>query len=84
MEALQDLGIPPLDIITSATRLAAQAVGRGDQWGTIEAGKAADVLVVDGDPARDVRLLLDKSRIVLILQDGRVVKDCMTEVAHGV
>lgn len=84
MEAFQDLGIPPLDIITSATRLSAQAVGRGDAWGTIEPGKAADVLVVDGDPARDVRLLRDKSRIVLILQDGRVVKDCMTEVAHGV
>jgi hypothetical protein len=56
----------------------------GRPGGTIEAGKAADVLVVDGDPARDVRRLLDKSRIVLILQDGRVVKDCMMEVAHGV
>ena len=42
------------------------------------------MLVVDGDPARDVRLLLDKSRIVLILHDGRVVKDCMTVVANGV
>ena len=84
MEAFQDLGIPPLDIVTSATRLSAQAVGRGDAWGTIEAGKAADVLVVDGDPARDVRLLRDKSRIVLILQDGRIVKDRMMEVAHGV
>ena len=51
---------------------------------TIGAGKAADVLVVDGDPARDLRLLRDKSRIVLILQDGRIVKDRMMEVAHGV
>jgi imidazolonepropionase-like amidohydrolase len=84
MAAFQDLGIPPLDIITSATRQSARAVGRGDVWGTIEPGKAADVLVVDGDPAHDVRVLCDKSRIVLILQDGRVVKDSLIGVAHGV
>jgi imidazolonepropionase-like amidohydrolase len=84
MAAFQDLGIRPLDIISSATGLAARAVGRGEQWGTIEPGKAADVLVVDGDPARDVRILCDKSRIVLILQDGRVVKDSLTGGAHGV
>ena len=42
------------------------------------------MLVVDGDPARDVRLLRDKSRIVVMLQDGRIVTDRMTEVAHGV
>jgi len=56
----------------------------GRPGGDDRAGKAADVLVVDGDPARDVRRRLDKSRIALILQDGRVVKDCMTEAAHGV
>ena len=60
----------------------ARAVGRGDAWGTIEAGKAADVLVVDGDPARDVRLLRDKSRIIVMLQDGRIVTDRMTELAY--
>ena len=55
--------------------LSARAIGRDDVWGTLEPGKAADVLVVDGDPATDVRVLSDKARIVMIVQDGRVVKD---------
>lgn len=75
MEYFQGLGVPPLEVITSATKWAAQAIGRGDVWGTLEPGKAADVLVVDGDPSRDVGVLRDKSRIVLVLQDGRVMKD---------
>lgn len=77
MEYFQELGIAPLQIVACATKLSAQAVGRGDVWGTLEPGKAADVLVVEGDPARDVRVLRDKSRIVLMLQDGRVVKDLL-------
>lgn len=90
MEYFQDLGIPPLEIITSATRMAARAVGRADAWGTLEPGKAADILVVEGDPSRDVQALRHKARMVLIVQDGRVVKDLMTaasprqEAAHGV
>jgi imidazolonepropionase-like amidohydrolase len=79
MEYFQDLGIPPLQIITCATKVSAQAVGRADAWGTLEPGKAADVLVVAGDPAEDIRILRDKSRIVVIIQDGRVIK----QTAHG-
>ena len=41
-------------------------------------------VIDDADPALDVRILCDKSRIVMIVQDGRVVKDSLTEVAHGV
>ena len=44
--------------------------GRGDNWGTLEAGKAADALVVDGDPARDVFVLMVKGRIQAIIQNG--------------
>ncbi len=78
MEYFQDLGIPPLEILTAATKHSARAIGRGDVWGTLEPGKAADILVVDGDPSRDVRVLRDKSRLVMIVQDGRVVKDRLT------
>jgi imidazolonepropionase-like amidohydrolase len=84
MECFQALGIAPLEIITATTRNAARAVGRGDVWGTIEAGKAADLLVVDGDPSRDVRVLRDKSRIVAIVQDGRLMKDALGEPTHAV
>jgi hypothetical protein len=79
MEYFQELGIAPLEIITSATSVSARAVGRAEVWGTLAPGKAADVLVVDGDPARDVRILRDKARIVMIVQDGRVMRDFLRE-----
>lgn len=84
MECFQELGIAPLEIITAATRNSARAVGRGDVWGTIETGKSADLLVVDGDPSRDVRVLRDKSRIVTIVQDGRPVGDELRGAARAV
>lgn len=79
MEYFQELGIGPLEIIASATNVSARAVGRAEVWGTLAPGKAGDVLVVDGDPARDVRILRDKARIVMIVQDGRVMRDLSRE-----
>ena len=75
MEYLQDLGLSALEVIQSATQISARAVGRGESWGTLEVGKAADLLVVDGDPSQDVRVLRDKDKIVLIMQDGQVRKN---------
>ena len=81
MEYFQELGIPPLQIINAATQVAAQAIGRRDVWGTLEPGKAADILVVDGDPSKNVSVLRDKSNIVMMFQDGRVVKDIRSQAA---
>jgi imidazolonepropionase-like amidohydrolase len=79
MEYFQELGVPPLEIITAATKMAAKAIGRSDVWGTLEPGKAADILVVDGDPSQNISVLRDKSHIVMMLQDGRVAKDIMAK-----
>ena len=81
MEYYQDLGIPPLDIITCATKMSAMAVGRGEDWGTLEQGKAADILVVDGGPSKDITLLLDKDRIEAIVQNGEFQKNTIREAA---
>lgn len=77
MEYLQDLGLSAMEVIQAATRTSARAIGRSGSWGTLEVGKAADLLIVDGDPSRDVRVLRDKDRIVLIMQDGRVCKNTL-------
>lgn len=77
MEYLQDLGLSAMEVITAATQVSARAVGRGELWGTLEAGKAADLLVVDDDPSQDIRVLKDKDRIALIMQDGQVRKNAL-------
>ena len=79
MEYYQDLGIPPLEIITCATKMSAIAVARGEDWGTLEQGKAADLLVVDGDPSQDIKILSDKDRIEAIVVDGQFQKNTIRE-----
>jgi imidazolonepropionase-like amidohydrolase len=45
-------------------------MGRGDELGTLEPGKLADVLVVEGDVLADISLLEDRSRFLAVLQGG--------------
>ena len=71
------LGVPPLDVIRWATRNGARLMGRGDDLGTLEPGKLADLLVVDGDPLVDIRCLQDTDRIQLILKGGFFVKNTL-------
>jgi imidazolonepropionase-like amidohydrolase len=67
-----DGGLTPLEGIRAATMGSARALGL-DDVGTIEPGKVADVLVIDGDPLEDVRILCDRDRLWLVLKDGRRV-----------
>jgi imidazolonepropionase-like amidohydrolase len=68
------VGFKPLDLITCATRTGAEIMGRESEFGTLEAGKLADVLVVDGDVARDISILEDRARFIAVLQGG-VIKE---------
>ncbi|HEX4656723.1 MAG TPA: amidohydrolase family protein [Streptosporangiaceae bacterium] len=63
-------GLTPGEALVAATSTAAQALGLGDQVGTVEQGKLADLLIVDGDPLAEPALLADSSRIWLVLQLG--------------
>lgn len=74
MEYIQDLGVPASTVVRWATQMSAQAVGRGEVWGTVEPGKDADFLIVNGEPDADVRVLRDKKSIEAIIQNGELVK----------
>lgn len=63
-----------MDAIVSATATNARILRRAD-LGTVEVGKRADLIAVDGDPLADPWLLADPDRIVMVIQDGRIVKD---------
>lgn len=68
-----EAGMKPADALVSATATAAYALGLDDLIGTIEPGRLADLLVVDGDPIEDVGVLVDEKRIHLVLQSGEPV-----------
>jgi imidazolonepropionase-like amidohydrolase len=77
------LGVPALDVLRWATKNGAEAMGMGDRLGTIEPGKLADLLVVDGDPMADITVLGDRSKLLAILLGGTVIKDELASLAAG-
>ena len=77
LELMVAAGCPPMQAIQSGTGVAARCLGLEDRLGTLEAGKLADILCVEGDPLADIRLLQDKSRLMLILKDGQVFKNLL-------
>lgn len=64
------VGLSPLEVLTCATKTGAEITGLAHEIGTLEPGKLADVLIVDGDPIADIRVLEDRSRFVAVLQGG--------------
>lgn len=67
---VKDVGLTPLEVITCATKTGAEIMGRGHEFGTLEPGKLADVLIVDGDVAADIALLEDRSKFIAVMQGG--------------
>ena len=70
IEAHVEAGMSPMEAIVSATSDSARSCRVDDVAGTLEPGKQADVLVVDGDPSQDIRALRN---VIDVLQAGRVV-----------
>ena len=66
------VGFTPLQVLTCATKNGARLMGRSDELGTVEPGKLADLLIVDGDVLADIRLLEDRSRFIAVIQGGRI------------
>ncbi|MCA1757275.1 MAG: amidohydrolase family protein [Bacteroidales bacterium] len=64
-------GYTPMEAIEAATRIGAEALGIDRTLGTIERGKTADLIVVDGDPLRDISELRN---VVMVIQNGKTVK----------
>ena len=69
---MAEAGMSPLQILVAATRNAAHVCGLEAELGTLEAGKTADVLVVNGDPLRDLNALLN---VRLVLHRGVVIRN---------
>ncbi len=71
LELMVRYGFTPMQAIVAATKTSSEVCRIDDKVGTIEPGKLADLLVVDGDPLDDITILQDKSRLLLIIKEGQ-------------
>lgn len=83
LERLCVAGYTPMEVITMATKVNARLLQMEDQLGTLETGKLADVLLVEGRPDEDIRVLRRSDHVKLVIQDGRIVKNAMPHTAKA-
>jgi len=69
---LVEAGMSPMQAIESGTRLGAEVMGWDDRLGTVQEGKLADLIAVEGDPLQDISAL---ERVGFVMLGGRVVRD---------
>lgn len=73
------LGMSPMEAIIAATRWGGELMQMGEELGQIKTGYLADLILVDGDPLADVRVLQDPDRIICVMKDGKVEKMAMNQ-----
>ncbi|MEC7831216.1 MAG: amidohydrolase family protein [Pseudomonadota bacterium] len=71
-------GFTNAEALHSATRLGGIAMHPDGSLGTLEEGKLADLIVIDGNPLEDITILQDHDRIVSVMKDGKFYKDLFT------
>jgi imidazolonepropionase-like amidohydrolase len=77
---VRHFGYTPSEALHAATALGGEIMGMGTELGQLREGFLADLLLVDGDPSVDVRVLQDKTKLTAIMKDGRFHK--APEVVH--
>ncbi|HEX4656320.1 MAG TPA: amidohydrolase family protein [Streptosporangiaceae bacterium] len=75
-----DYGMRPADAIVAATRTAAENLGLAPDVGTLEVGRLADIIVIDGDPTTDIAAV---GRVRFVMKDGTVARNDLGAPAAG-
>jgi imidazolonepropionase-like amidohydrolase len=75
LECLVEAGLSPMQALQAATEVAAECLGWERSLGTVQAGRLADLVAVDGDPLRQIGLLQRPERIKLVWKGGEVCVD---------
>jgi imidazolonepropionase-like amidohydrolase len=81
LDCLVKAGMTPMQALQAGTSWAAECLGWEDDLGTVAAGKLADLVVVNGDPLADIARLRDPQNIALVIKDGTVAANRLTEPA---
>lgn len=75
LELMVNAGMKPRDALVSATARGAELMGWGDRMGQVKPGFWADLILVDGNPLEDVKVLQDKRNIKLVIKGGEIQVD---------
>ncbi len=68
---MNEVGMPFMEILKTATMNAADLLGQSDKLGNLEAGKFADIIAVEGNPEKDIAVM---GKVVFVMKDGKVFK----------
>lgn len=74
LKRMVEVGFSPMEAIRAATQIASQVLGLEKELGTVEEGKLADLVVVEGNPLENIGLLVKAAAIRLVMQGGQLVK----------
>jgi imidazolonepropionase-like amidohydrolase len=74
MELLVKTGLTPIEAIVATTKTASEVLGLEKKIGTLEKRKIADLIVVDGNPLKDIGLFQKKEKILAIMKEGQFYK----------
>lgn len=72
MKLLVEYGLTPLQAITASTKSAAENIDSANTLGTIQIGKIADLIIVEGDPTQDISVM---EKVKLVVKDGEIYRD---------
>lgn len=75
LRLLVGCGLSPIEAVTAATRNTADALDILDATGTLEPGKRADLIVVNGDPLADIAILSAQDSLALVMEAGAIVRE---------
>ncbi|MCY3751423.1 MAG: amidohydrolase family protein [Gammaproteobacteria bacterium] len=70
LQLMNEAGMTPMQVIVAATRVGAEVIGQGQRLGTLEPGKLADIIIVDGDPLVDLSAL---GNIEMVIKNGKMI-----------
>jgi imidazolonepropionase-like amidohydrolase len=78
-----EAGMTNAEAIAACTSHAAAAIGLGDITGLLEPGKTADLIVVDGNPLKDINILANQDLICMVMRGGEILKNNLQNANHG-
>lgn len=79
--SMVEAGLTPMEAIMAGTKNGAVLLKNSDHVGTLEAGKCADIVLVDGDPLADISILADANRVRVVIQNGIIKKNTIEDPA---